>query len=585
MNTSRITRRRLPIAIIIVFAIVIVFVVRLVDIQVVRADSLNKDSLSKRELAVTTYSARGDIVDKDGVVLAGSVMRYDITVSPKTVPASFTRGSGVDKVTVSRDQAAGEIAAITGQTPSDVLHIFVADPKSDFAYITKSVTTDQMRKIRALSIPGIYPQNHPARVYPDGSVAGNLVGFVGTDGPQNGLETIDNACLKSVDGSSTYERGADGVRLPGSTVTTTQPVEGGTVLTTLDHDLQWFAQQSVAEQAIAIGAKSATVSITEVKTGNILAMADWPSVDPNNVNGSTADDLGARSFTDAYEPGSTFKPMTAAMLIDAGVATPTSEVVVPSRWVSPNGSVVNDAESHEVEHLNLAGVIQQSSNVGMSQLAVKLSNQARYDYMKAFGIGAPTTIKFQGEQGGLLALPNKWDDQTMYNTAFGQGVSVTAAQMASIYQTLGNKGVKLPLTLVTGCKKADGTVVSPPTSSGTRVVSAQTATTVAQMMEGVVTGGGLRKLLTIPGYRVAAKSGTAEVASHGAYTGDRVISMAGFAPADDPQYSVIVTFTKPTTMKTSTAAAPTFQKIMTQVLKKYRVAPSTTPSPNLPTTW
>lgn len=583
MNTPRMTRRRLAIAIVVMIAMFGVFVVRLVDIQVVRAEELNTDSLDKRAIAVTTYAERGDIVDANGAVIAGSVMRYDITVSPKTNPKSFTRGSGDDRVTVSREEAAAEVAAITGQTPSEVLAAFTTNPQSDFEYVAQRVTTEQMRAVRELGIPGIYPRQRPARIYPDGAVAGNLVGFVGTDGPQNGLEFSEESCLASTDGSSTYERGADGIRLPGSTVTARDAVAGGTVLTTIDHDLQWSAQQMIAEQALAIGAESASAIVTEVKTGKLLAVADYPSVDPNNVGGSPADRLGSLAFSTPYEPGSTFKPMTAAMLLDQGVADASSRVSVPYRWTSPAGSSVRDATPHPDQQLTLAGVLQQSSNVGIAQLAVRLPNKVRYDYLRAFGVGSQTAVEFQGESAGLLS--DSWSDQQKYDVSYGQGVAVTAVQMASIYQTLGNGGVHIPLSLVSGCQHADGSVTNHASSEQTRVVSVAAADSVVQMMEGVATGGQLASMLEVPGYRVAAKSGTAEIAANGVYTSERIVSLAGLAPAEDPQYSVIVTFVKPSTIKTSAAAAPTFAKIMTQVLKMHRVTPSSTPPPNLPTTW
>jgi len=586
VSAPKSTRRRLVVAVVTVFAVVALFMVRLVDIQVVRADELNTESAGKRMVSTTTYAARGDIVDKDGVVLAGSVMRYDITASPRTVPKTFKREVGEDSVVVTLAQAAAEIAAITGQTQNEVYLAFTSAPESDFQYVAKEVTTEQMRQVRDLGIPGVYNEQHPTRIYPDGSVAGNLVGFMGTDGPQEGLEVSENGCLASTDGTSTYERGADNVRLPGSTVTTQEPVDGGTVMTTIDHDLQWSVQQMIAEQALAIGAESATASVTEVKTGEVRALADWPAVDPNDVDAMAAADtssLGSKAFTWPYEPGSTFKPMTAAMLLDQGVATPLSQVVVPSRWESPEGSVIRDAAAHAEQHLTLAGVIQQSSNVGISQLAVRLPNSVRHDYMTGFGVGEVTGVHFLNESAGLFS--STWDDQTKYNVAFGQGVSTTAAQVAQIYQTLGNGGVRIPLTLVSGCRLPDGTVTEQARPESTRIVSEDAADTVVEMMEGVVTGGGLAKELQIPGYRVAAKSGTAEVAENGVYTSNRVVSLAGLAPAEDPQYAVVVTFVKPTTMKTSAAAAPTFKKVMTQVLKTYRVTPSTTPPANLPTTW
>ncbi len=578
MTPARQTRRRLALALLSVFAVFSIFVIRLVDIQLVRADELNTDSLDKRAIGVTTYAARGDIVDKNGAVLAGSVMRFDITVSPRTIIEAYSTAASE-----SLPQAAMRVAEVTGQTQAEVMAAFTTDPESDFAYVAKAVTTEQMRAVRELEIAGIYPRQHPIRIYPAGSVAGNLVGFVGTDGPQNGLEYTEDSCLASTDGKSTYERGADGIRLPGSTVTTQPAVAGGTITTTIDSDLQWSVQQMIAEQGLAIGASSALATVTEVSTGKLLTVADWPSVDPNNRDATPPEYLGSLAFSAAYEPGSIFKPMTASMLLDQGVASPTTQVTVPSRWTSPEGSVIKDAAAHAEQRLTLAGVIQQSSNVGISQLATRLPSGTRYDYMRAYGVGARTEVDFQGESEGYLA--SRWDDQQKYDVAYGQGVSTSLAQVSSIYQALGNGGVRMPLTLVTGCTRPDGTVVDAAPIEGTRVVSEAAADTTVQMMEGVVTGGGLARELQIPGYRVAAKSGTAEVAENGRYTSKRVVSIAGLAPAEDPKYAVVVMFVNPGTIKTSAAAAPTFKKIMTKVLTTYRVTPSTTPPPALPTTW
>ncbi len=587
MNNPRRSRRRLVLAIVITFAIVAVFAVRLVDIQLVRADQLNKDSLDKRAIAVTTYAPRGQIVDTNGVVLADSVTRFDITASPRNVNAFKRTAKDKTKTTVTVQEAASEIAKITKQDQAAVYLALTKNPTSDYAVIIQAVDTATMRSVKNLGIPWIYFQSHPKRTYPDGSVAGNLVGFVGTDGPQNGLEHSENQCLASTNGTSTYERGADGVQIPGSTVTTKQAKPGGTVRLTIDSDLQWFVQQAIAEQATAIGAQSATAIVLRVKDNAVMALADWPSVDPNDVNAtaSTGGPLGSKAFSDYYEPGSTMKAISAAMLIDSGAATPTTPgVTVPSAWTTPEGHTIHDATGHPTERLTLTGVLQQSSNVGISQLGIKVPQQTRYDYMKKFGLGQASAVDFQGESSrGITPLP--WNDVTKYDMLYGQGVAVTAVQLASAYQTLANGGVKLPLKLVESCTSANGAVSEVPSGAGTRVVSEQTAKTVVNMLESVVTGGELSKTLKIPGYRVAAKSGTAEVAQNGRYTSDRIVSLAGIAPAEDPQYVVLVTYTKPAIMKSSAAAAPTFHKIMSEVLTKYRVTPSTTPSTNPATNW
>ncbi|CAN5166869.1 penicillin-binding protein 2 [soil metagenome] len=573
-------------AIVVVLAVVTIFVGKLVDIQVVRADALTTEAKGKRAIEVTVAAPRGDIVDSNGHVLADSVNRYDVTADPSNI-SEFTRtGKDGSTTAVTVMDAAGEIATLTGQTQSDVFIALTEKPESNWALIARAVDTDTMRAIRALAIPGIYFETRPVRTYPDGQVAGNLVGFVGTDGPQSGLEATENECLASTDGSATYERGADGVQIPGSNVTTTEAVPGGTLKLTIDRDLEWFAQQAIAEQATAVGAQSATAVVARISDGHLLAVADWPSVDPNDVNATAESDqgsLGSRAFTAAYEPGSVFKGMSAAILLDSGYGTPSSRATVPSTWKTPEGGMVRYAGAHASQRLTLTGILQTSSNVGISMLGSQVPSAVRYDYMKKFGVGERTAVDFQGEATGYLA--KSWDGQTKYNVLYGQGVAVSALQIAGIYQTLGNDGVRMPLTLVESCTKADGTVLTPAAGSGIRVVSQSAAEATVNMLESVVQAGELSKVAKIPGYRVAGKSGTAEIAQNGRYGTERIVSFVGLAPAEDPQYLVLVTYTKPATMKTSAAAAPTFNKIMTQVLTKYRVPPSTTPSTYPATTW
>ena len=587
MTNQRSSRRRLALAIVIVFVVVGIFAVRLVDIQLVRADQLNADSLSKRAITTTTYAARGDIVDSNGVVLAGTVNRYDVTVAPVNMQKGFLRkATDGTKTTVTPTEIANEIASVTKQDQSVVFQALTKNPGSNYALLAKAVDLPTRRAIEKLKIPGIIFQLHPTRTYPDGSVAGNLVGYMNTDGPGGGLELGANKCLASTNGSATYEQGADGVQIPGSNVATKAKASdpGGTLKLTVDSDLSWFAQQALYEQGTAIGAQSGSAIVLRIKDFHLMAVAEWPSLDPNNINGTPAANRGSLAFTAAYEPGSVFKAMSASMLIDTGIGSPTMPAVVPSHWVTPEGGIINDAAPHPEEHLTLTGVLQNSSNVGISMLGSQVPEKIRLDYMKKFGLGETTAVKFLGESSGSIQkLP--WDSQTHYNVLYGQGVSATALQVAQIFGTIGNGGVRLPTTLVESCTKPDGVVSDVPSSTGIRVVAESTAKTVTNMLESVVQGGELSKAVKIPGYRVAGKSGTAEMAGPHGYTGDRVVSFAGIAPAEDPQYVVVVTYTKPATMKSSAAAAPTFKKIMSQVLTKYRVPPSTTPSTYPPTIW
>lgn len=581
----------MALAIVCIIAVVGAFVVRLVDIQIVQADQLRLVATSKTGDQSTVYGTRGEIVDTNGTVLASSVMRYDITMDPSNVEDFKRTTDDGETLAVTVQQAAGDIGAITGQSADEILGLvadaLAADSDSTFAYVKRSVDVDAYQKLRALQIPWLYSQKHPGRTYPNGAVAGNVLGFVGSDGtPLQGLEKSENDCLGSTNGKQTFQKGKDGVILPGTTETVVEAKDGGVLKLTIDSDLQWFAQQRIAEQVINTGAESGTVTIQEVKTGKIRAVAQYPSVDPGNVGATEEYYRQALSFTAPFEPGSTFKALTAAMLLDAGKATPSSKVVADDWYYPPNGARIKDSSAHGPLKLTLTGVLAESSNTGISQLGDALSPQERYDYLKKFGIGDETSIDFAAESSGILAQPDTWDNQTHYATMFGQGLSATPIQIASAYQALGNGGVKIDPTLVEGCEQADGTVTDVPAQDEERVVSESAADQVVQMLESVVTDGHFGDTLQIPGYRVAAKSGTAEQGDgSGGLKDTYVVSMTGMAPAEDPEYIVSVHISNPTKIRSSAAAAPTFQQIMTQVLKTYRVEPSTEPSPDLPTTY
>jgi cell division protein FtsI (penicillin-binding protein 3) len=595
--TFRVSRRRLALTIFAVFAVLAVFVVRLVDIQLVQAEELTKQADARQTASVTTYGTRGSIVDTNGVVLADSVDRFDITASPKLVNAEGFDRKNKDgtKTHISVTDAISEISTITGVDPQTLLTALTKDPTADFGYLVKAVKLSIFNKVKALKIPWVYSEPHPARTYPNGAVAGNLVGFVGTDGPQAGTELKQNSCLAGTNGTSTYEKSADNVRLPGSTVVTKPATDGGTVTLTIDSNLQWFAQQTLAAQAQATGAEWGTAMVVRVSDGHIMADADYPTVDPNDRNSVGSDALGARSFTAQYEPGSIMKPATVAGMVDQGLVTAATQVDVPSRFTDglPAGAYIKDAFAHGDMHMTVAGVIMNSSNIGISEL-VKSQNQrqglaasekARYDNLIKFGLGSKTSVGFLGEASGSVKTPAKVDTITSFTQQFGQGLSATSAQIASIYQTLGNDGKKVPLTLVASCTAPDGTVTSPTQGATTQVVSASAAQSVRQMMETVTTQGSLRTLINIPGYRIAAKSGTAQVAENGKYGNNYTVSVAGLIPADKPQYVVIVTLSKPQTNRTSAAAAPAYATIMKQVIKTFRIQPSTTAAPNVPVSW
>ncbi|PPG40709.1 penicillin-binding protein 2 [Pseudoclavibacter sp. RFBA6] len=588
--SPKVSRRRAGLVIILVTAVLIAFGVRLIDVQLVSASTINADAESKRGVSSTIFSERGSIVDKNGEILADSADRFDLTVAPVNVKEFDRTGDDGKTSEVSREQALGEIAAITGQQEAELVGVVDAalaiDPDSNFAYLSRGLELAAYEKIRALEIPWIYPKREAARVYPNGQVAGNLTGFLGADGePLAGLELSENQCLAGVDGEETYERSADNVRIPGTEVTLTEAKQGGTLKLTVDADLQWYALQVLAEQVTAMGGKWGHATVVEVETGKVLAVADYPSVDPNDPGATATEARGSRAFTAPYEPGSTMKALTAAMVFDKGLSTPGEQITVPGRFEQTDVSFGDDW-AHGDERWTAAGIMTRSSNIGIAMMGERLSASERYDYMLDFGLNADTEADFLGEESGTVHPWEDWDPQTNYATMFGQGLQVTAPQMASAYATIANGGQRLPVQLVEGCETEDGFVETEP-GEARQVVSAQAAADTLTLLEATAQSGSLAKEVAIPGYRVGIKTGTAEVsAGDGTYLqGQYMASMAGVAPIDDPKYVVTVSIMNPTTMTGSAATAPAWHDVMAYVLQSNRVAPSPSPWPTIPTTF
>lgn len=586
-RSTRSPRRRTVVALAVVLAVLAGFIVRLVDIQVVNADDHVKDSLDTAFAGEQKlYGARGEIVDESGETLAGSILQYDCQLSPlliTQIDQAVLDGKSKAKLWADVSE---DVAAITGQTPEEVRAIVATalaeNAGSEYAQLKKGVSTEQFRALADLKAPYITCMSHPSRAYPDGAVAGNLVGFVGTDGlPQESLERSQNDCLAATNGTRTYEKGKDGVVIPG-TETETPATDGGTLRLTINRDLQWYLQQLIAEQTQNMVAQHGSILVYEVKTGKVRAAAEYPTVDPNNVDATDVKDRTSQIFLGTFEPGSTFKGLTAATVIDAGGQTPNSTVVASSEEHFSDGARVRDSFKHPANTYTLTGVLIDSSNAGISKFSEKVDKQTRYDYFQRFGIGQGTGSGYPGEETGLVYPADQWGAQTTLNTSFGQGVTTTMPELARAYGAIVNGGVRMPLQIIESCTKPDGTVVEPELAEPERVISESTSAQMREMLENVFLQAPYAKTVGIPGYRIGGKTGTGEKSDgNGGYKqGVYYTTMVGFAPADDPQYVVVVTLDEPTKVTSSAANATAFQKAMTQVLKTYRVMPSTS-SPEL----
>ncbi|WP_025133675.1 penicillin-binding protein 2 [Leucobacter sp. PH1c] len=588
--------RRL-IALIIVVATAAVFLIRLVDVQVISAPQLTEDAKDKRAVPVAIPSLRGDIVDRNGEVLATTDERYDVNLSPKNTKVKQGRfwrpdpeRGGAATVEVTATQAFTEIGEITGQSADEIQKIvddaLEINPKSDFAYVQRGVDLQQLNALKELNIPWLTFESHHTRTYPNGAVAGNIVGFSGfEDVPQSGVEVSQDECLTGVAGSETYERGADGVPLPGSVVVTRQAENGGTVELTIDRDLQWEAQQTINAQVQAVGAEYGYLVIMNVKTGELVAVAEDGSVDPNDVDASDPLKREARSFVAPYEPGSTFKPLTAATLIEEGAATPLTQNLTPDYLEPVPDARFGDSFSHAPMPWTLTGILKESSNVGIATLGSVLPAETRYEYLQKFGVGTQTEAGMPLEDSGRLLPVDEWDPQTSYNTMFGQGLSTTIVQTAGAYQALANGGVRIPPAVVSGCTTPDGKTEKLDHGEEVRVVSEDTAAQVMQMLETVVGEGWYKDLIRIPGYRIAGKTGTAEQADgQGGYREDYVHSFAGIFPADDPQYVAVASIAFPSVSENGgVAAINSFREAAEATIRTFHIPPSTGEYTPLPT--
>lgn len=573
--------KRLSLFAFMLVAIVFALGFRLVDFQVVRAEEIQQKSLERREVTRTLTALRGNIADSNGQILAKTVFRYDINAAPKNVGPVRTR---VDGVIVERSvmEIALELAPLLNLDLEDLLSRLDGD--SEYVNLAKLVDADTYNKIRDMDVPWIYEDRFADRLYPNGAVAGNLLGFVGQDGtPLAGLERQYNTCLAGVDGQETYERSAEGIRIPTSNLTT-QPVEnGGTLNLSIDANLQFFAQQVLADTVAELNADWASAVVIEVETGRLLAAAEAPTVDPNDPAGVSSDDRGSRIFQFSFEPGSIMKSITSGIVLDTGAADEWDTVLAPDRmYLDFNNEYIKDSFDHDDFTLSLAGVLRYSSNTGMTEFGRDIDREIRGEYLKKFGFGVPTSLRFEGESGGILREASEWDEMTNLTTLFGQGLAVTPIQMGYAYQALANDGVRLDPILVDSCVSSDGTVYYQPNQVATRVLSESAARVNLEAMEKVVEFGGVGKTAAIPGYRVAGKTGTAEISENGVYLDKYAISFYGVAPVENPKFVVGVTIYRPEGVSNSSKATPPFKAIMQQALKHYRVPPSTTESRNIP---
>lgn len=573
------SRRRVTAIVVVIALLLSVFALRLVYLQGIAGPAIAEDALKDRLRTVDTLGQRGQITDANGVPLAVSVERYDVAVDQKAAAIY----PGVKDVPAGPTGVAQLLAPVLGANAAELGGQLVGT--SRFKYVAKGVVPDVARQIKTLGLACCVSVTKVAdRTYPKGTLAGNVVGFVGADGNgAQGLEYTLQDQLAGASGTETYEAGLHGQAIPGGYDDTTPATTGSSARLTLLSDVQWKAQEAADAQKAATGADSVTIVVMDPRTGDVYALADSGSIDPNDPGPAGAGAL-SRAASEVFDPGSTGKVITMAALLENGLATPTSQYQVPDRFTTPNGAgVIKDDEDHPVENLTLTGILSESSNVGTVTVGQQLTVQQRYDYLTKFGFGAKTGIEMPGESKGILRPADEWDGRTKYNVMFGQGLSVTALQAVSVYATVANGGVKVSPHLVAGWTAPDGTYTPVTHAAGEQVISESTSSQLMTMLQSVVDVGTGTKA-AIPGYRVAGKTGTAQELSTNGITA----SFIGAVPADSPRVVVGVFVSNPkTSVYGGTVAAPVFADVAGFTLSELGVAPSDTSAgtSTYPTTW
>ncbi|MEV7396096.1 penicillin-binding protein 2 [Aeromicrobium sp. NPDC092404] len=580
--SKTVSRRRLRVCLAMVVGVFGVFGVRLFQIQGLDASAYAAKAIEDGTAKSTIPAPRGAILDRNGAELATSVDGLTLTADPKmTAPY------------------APQIARILSEKLGDRIDYFdtidkLRTPDSRFVYLVRDVPAWTAKKalkaIAEADMTGVFSEKETLRTYPGGKLAANLVGYVNGAGKGvAGIEQQYDKTLTGTDGASTYEIDPNtGVRIPMADSTVTKMVPGRDVTTTIDRDLQWYADQRLAD-AVRESSSDWGLAITmDTKTCQIVQMSQAPTFNADDDSGMVDSNTVSRAVQNVYEPGSVMKTITMAALADQGKIASDTPIVVPSGMEIDNFHI-GDYWKHGVINLTAAGVIAKSSNLGTIVAAQQMSNSTMYGYFRKFGFGQMSGANLPGESDGILKNGKEWTKANHATISFGQGVSVTALQMVRAVGAIANAGKMCEPSVVSSTRDADGTETKVPAKPSKRVVSKDAAATVTRMMEAVTAPDGTAPAAAIKGYRVAGKTGTAwrvDPATGRYIRGQNTVSFMGFAPADNPRFLTYIVLDKPySNAGGGSTAAPVFHDIMSMALERFGVAPTGSKSPKVKQTW
>ncbi|HKP44291.1 penicillin-binding protein 2 [Mycobacterium sp.] len=581
----------------VIFLVLLVAGAQLFSLQVPRAAGLRAEAAGQLKVTDIEKAVRGALVDRNNDKLAFTIEARALTFQPVKIRKQLTEAkaktpSAPDPDKRLRDIAA-EVALRLNNKPDANTVLKKLASKDSFVYLARAVDPAIADAITT-KFPEVGSERQDLRQYPGGSLAANIVGGIDWDGHGLlGLEDSLDAMLAGTDGSVTYDRGSDGVVIPGSYRNRHDAVDGSTVMLTLDDDMQFYVQQQVQQAKNASGAKNVAAVVLDAKTGEVLAMANDSTFDPSQDIGRQEDrDLGNPAVSSPYEPGSVNKIVTAASVIEFGLSNPDEVLQVPGS-IDMGGVNVHDAWEHGTMPYTTTGIFGKSSNVGTLMLAQRIGPDRYADMLNKFGLGQRTGVGLPGESAGLVPPIDQWSGSTFSNLPIGQGLSMTLLQMTGMYQAIANDGLRIPPRILKSTIAPGGTRTDEPRPEGVRVVSPQTAQTVRQMLRATVQRDpmgiqqGTGSLAAVEGYQIAGKTGTAQQINPGCgcyYDNVYWITFAGMAPANDPRYVVGIMADNPQRTAEGlpgTTMAPLFHNIAAWLLQRDNVPLSPDPGPPL----
>ncbi len=530
----------------------LVIVGRAFWLQGVQGGALASEAISQQTETVTVPGLRGSLLDRSGNELAASEDAATIFATPYQVK--------------NPPKAAEKIASILDLGRSEVLESLTAE--GGFSYVAHKVSLEQAGRIERLGLEGIGELPDSRRTYPQGEMAGQVVGAVGSENQGlTGLEAGEESVLSASDGERRIVHDAlgDAIRLE----TVQEAKDGEDVQLTLDPQIQEKTERVLAEVGETYAPKGATAIVMDPRSSQILAMANWPPVDPNDLSSASNEDLINRATGFTYEPGSTFKAFTVSAALEEKLVTPTTSFVLPPS-IQVADRTIEDAEERGTETMSVAEILAHSSNVGAVTIGLEIGAEKFSKWVSRFGFGRPTGVQYPAEERGIVLGLDEYSGSSMGNMPIGQGISVTPMQMMAGYAAIADGGILKQPQLIE--RVGDEKIHEP---KGHRVIDAGVAQQVREMLEGVLAAGGTASEVSVPGYTLAGKTGTAEVAENGGYSESKyVASFIGFAPAQDPKFLAAVIVDQPQgDIYGGSVAAPAFGKIAAFSLPYLGVAP------------